>query len=444
MMRRGKGRWLSLLVVAFLALVVVQWTTGTMDAAPGGRGVAQDSPQETPTPTVDPAVEGTPTETPTETPIGSPTVTPTSTPTKPPIRNEISFPTSEDILIGFARIEGTALIAGYREYQLHIAPAHSEAWSWVAGDSRVVREHSLAIVDTRRYPDGFYDLRLRVLNGRGQYSESFVYGFEIRNTNPPTPTPEITRELREWETPLPTVSPIQTPVPTPTPDFASFNAAGQGIFEPRNGNTLKSVQRIVGTVNGRLGHRFLRYEIYLSPAGLDGWEWLYASRQQFFRDVIYRLDTSRFANGRYDLLLRIVYTDSNYDDFYVRDLVIANDPALVATGPRLHLTHPPSGARVAVQVDIRGTLIHPRLARWELYWTASRRADDDNAWLLLYTGDYQVLDDLIARLDVSQTPPGVYDVRVRLVQQDGNYEDAFIRRLQVVLPTPTPVPPIHR
>ena len=97
------------------------------------------------------------------------------------------------------------------------------------------------------------------------------------------------------------------------------------------------------------------------------------------------------------------------------------------------------------KADIWGTLIHPRLGRWELYWAGTDgKPDDQRDWLLLFTGDYQVLDDLIARVDLGQVVPGRYDVRVRLVQQDGNYEDAFIRRLLVALPTATPPPSPHR
>ena len=208
---------------------------------------------------------------------------------------------------------------------------------------------------------------------------------------------------------------------------------------------MKGVQPIVGTVNSRAGKRFHRYELYYSRAGMDDWQWFYASQQAFFQDVIYRLDTSRLANDRYDLRLRIVYTDSNYDEFFVRDLTVSNDLDLTNSGPTLRLQSPRTGEVVAGQMDIRGTLIHPRLGRWELYWSAANgKADDQREWLLLFTGEYQVLDDLIARVDLGQVVPGRYDVRVRLVQQDGNYEDAFIRRLLVALPTSAPPPAVHR
>ncbi len=418
---RIHSRVLALCIVALLAFSVTVWTSLSTGAAPASQETT--SPPETPT------------------------LTPTITPTKPAVRNEITFPVETDILFAFVRVEGTALIDNYREYQLHIAPANSEQWSWLTTGYNVVRDSALHIFDTRLLADGFYDLRLRAINVRGNYTESFVRGFEIRNLNPPTPTPEITRQVVEGESPLPTVSPLETPTPVATPSFESFIPGGQGIYRPGNGERLKSVQAIVGTVNGRgAGKHFQRYEIYLSPAGMEAWEWLYASQQQLFNEVIYRLDTSRFANGSYDLRLRIVYQDSNYDEYHARNLTIANNPTLIDRGPTLLLKQPPAGALVVGQMDIRGTLIHPELSRWELYWSGSESAiaDDQRQWLLLYTGDYQVLDDLIARVDLSQVSPGSYDVRVRLVRRDGNYEDAFIRRLHVALPTAAPPPSPHR
>lgn len=415
------SRLLSLFLVALLAFGVTAWASMSITAAPVGQDPS--SPPETPT------------------------TTPTVTPTKPAVRNEITFPTKTDILFGFVRVEGTGLIDNYREYQLHIAPARSEEWSWLTSSNNVVRDNALHIFDTRLLADGFYDLRLRAINVRGNYSESFVRGFEIRNLNPPTPTPEFTRPVVEGESPLPTVSPIETPAPTPTPPggHISFIPGGQGIYQPGNQEILKGVQPIVGTANGRgVGRHFLRYELYLSRAGMENWQWLYASQQQYFNDVIYRWDTTRFANDLYDLRLRIVYQDSNYDEYYISALKVANDPALLETGPTLVLNQPAEGAQVVGQVDIRGTLVHPNLSRWELYWgkSESDSPDDQREWLLLYTGDYQIVNDLIARVDVSQVPAGNYDVRVRLVQRDGNYQDAFIRRLHVALPTAAPAPPL--
>lgn len=434
------SRTFSLLLVALLALGVTAWASHSTSAAPVRQetGVAT----ETPFPTVTSTASETPTPTETLTPTITPT--PTATPTKNPVRTEITFPTAKDVLFGTVQVEGTAYLNYYREYQLTISPANSEQWSWLASGRAVVIEGVFYSFDTRRLPDGFYDFRLRGVNQYSNYMETFVRGVEIRNVNPPTFTPTATLVLAEGELP-PNVSPLETPTATPIPDTTSFVPGGQGIYKPGNGDVLKGVQPIVGTVNSRAGKRFLRYELYYSRAGMDDWQWFYASQQEFFQDLIYRLDTSRLANDRYDLRLRIVYTDSNYDEFFVRGLTVANDSDLASSGPTLRLQSPRTGEVVAGQMDIRGTLIHPRLSRWELYWSAANgKADDQREWLLLFTGNYQVLDDLIARIDLGQVVPGRYDLRVRLVQQDGNYEDAFIRRLLVALPTSTPPPAVHR
>lgn len=92
--------------------------------------------------------------------------------------------------------------------------------------------------------------------------------------------------------------------------------------------------------------------IYLSRAGMDDWQWLYASQPGTFNDVIYRWDTTLFADDLYDLRLRIVYQDSNYDEYYVSTLRVTNDRALLETGPTLALNQPAEGALVVGQVDI--------------------------------------------------------------------------------------------
>ncbi len=420
-----RSRLFSMLGALLLSVGLTAWASFAIDASTVGQHLDTATPTEYVSPT------------------------PTVTSTKPAVRTEITFPTETDILFLYARIEGTGVVDNYREYQIHIAPAGTEAWSWLTTGYSVVRDNAFLIFDTRQLPDGLYDLRLRVMNTYSNYTEDIVRGFEIRNLNPPTATatPEITRTLAPGQLPLPSLSPLETPTPTSTPYFPNFVPGGQGLYKPGNEETIKGVEPIVGTVNGRGGARqFQRYELYISGAGAEDWQWLYASQQQFFNDIIYRLDTSRYANGLYDLRLRIVYRDSNYDEYHTRDLRVDNDPGVIGGGPTLELKQPRSGSLVVGQTDIRGTVIDPQFSRWELYWSAANSAiaDDRRDWLLLYVGDYQIADDLIARIDLSQVTRGWYDVRVRLVRWDGNYEDAFIRRLLVALPTAAPPPSPHR
>ncbi|MBI1297882.1 hypothetical protein GC175_23350 [bacterium] len=382
------------------------------------------SPQETPPPQDPP-----------------PPVQTTPTATKPAVRNEITFPEADDVVFGVMRVRGTALINSYRRYEVHLGRNGSNSWQWLHSDFKIVRDSDLAVVNTTLYEDGFYDLRVRAINSDGNYSESFVRGFEIRNENPPTPTPtsSITATIEVSGTAtLPPLSPIQTPVPpTSTPTPGSFIPNGQGIYTPSNGDNLSGSVRVIGTANGKdVWHRFQRYEIYLSPTGQETWEWLFSSQNQYFNDTLYVFDTTQLANGFYDLRLRIVYQDSNYDEYYVRRLRVEND-SRVQNNPfsLIRITSPQEGSRLSGIIDITGTIVHPRLQRWELYWAEETLQENDQEWRFLFRGDYQVVNDLIARLDLRQIPAGVYDLRVRVVRIDGNYTDYIIRRLHVALPT---------
>jgi hypothetical protein len=368
------------------------------------------------------------------------------TATKPAVRTEILFPRPGTVGYGYMRIQGTALINDYQHYQVHIAPHGSENWQWLTTSYQIVREGDLHVMNTTDYPDGFYDLRVRAIQQTGNYNEEFVRRFEIRNENPPTPTPtpaiaptEIpTDTVSVTRTPLlPPLSPIQTPspLPTPTPTPESFIPGGQGIYAPTRGQTLSGAVRIVGTANAiDQYHRFHRYELYLSPTGMEDWTWLFSSQNQLFNDTLYVLDTTQLPNGFYDLRMRIVYRDANYHQYHVRALRVANDARLIEPAfPIVEVTAPRTGATLSGVLDVRGTIVHPRLQRWELYWAEHKEGEQQ--WLFLHRESHQVVNDLIARLDLSQVAPGLYDLRLRVVRVDGNYSDYTIRRLSVARPT---------
>jgi hypothetical protein len=364
------------------------------------------------------------------------------------VRNEITFPQADTVAFGIMRIRGTGVIADFQQYQLHIARHGSEDWQWLTSNYNVVRDEDLYLLNTTLFPDGFYDLRLRALQQTGNYSESFVRRFEIRNTNPPTltptsvisETPGITPTATTLTTPTPAfLSPIQTPspLPTPTPTPESFIPNGQGIYSPTRGAILQGSVRIVGTANGKdPQHRFQRYELYISPTGQENWTWIFSSQNQYFNDTLHILDTTKVPNGFYDLRLRIVYRDSNYDQYHMRNLRIDNDASVRGDVSIVRITSPRENSRISGVTDIAGTILHPRLQRWELYWAKSGTTTQE--WIFLYRGDQQVLNDLIARIDLSQVPAGIYDLRLRVVKLNGNYDDYIIRRLHVALPTSSP------
>lgn len=375
-----------------------------------------------------------PTVTPTFTPAlptATPTITLTPTPTATP-GNVAQFerPVSGDAISGFTMIRGTALIDRYRKYDIHISASGKEDWHWVTTKYDIVRGGDLHLLDTAQYADGHYDLRLRAIDDVGTYNETFLRNVEIRNQNPPTPTPVV----NELGTPI--VSPLDSPLPTPTPtlDTRVRIPGAQGFYAPDEFAVLQGVAPIVATVNN-LGFNFFdRYELYISNAGMEEWRHLITSEEQHWQDTIYLLNTALFEDGYYDLRLRIVYEDSNYSEYHLRNLRIANrgHPASdAAKHPVKNGIHQPrSGQRVSGVVDFIGTAIDPDFQRWELYWSPSGK----ESWSFLISDQEAVVRGLLARLDLSQLPMGHYDFRMRLVRKDQNYDEYFVTKVLLSMP----------
>ncbi|MEZ4659277.1 MAG: hypothetical protein R2911_17070 [Caldilineaceae bacterium] len=400
-----------------ISIVIICSVSSLQTPAP--RLLAQDSPL--------------PTETPTFTPEFTPTITntPSPTPTKGNI-TEFEEPRSGGVMAGFFPIRGTALNNSYFKYDLHIAVAGSEDWRWLVTSYKVVRGGQLYILDTTAYPDGYYDLRLRAIQQDGNYTEAFARNVEIRNADPPTPTPVI-NVLGTMLPPSP-LSPLATPTPTPI-DIHVRIPDGQGFYGPEEGAVISGFTPIAATVNNLGQQVFKRYDLAISAAGLAEWSHLISSERQYWRDTIYVLDTSQWPDGYYDLRLRVVYEDGNYSEYYLRNLLIANQAQGRAAGQPVNgIQLPRDGETVVDMVDFIGTAVDPQFLRWELYWSPSGAEN----WGFLVEDDRQMVGGLIAWLDLSQLAAGRYDFRFRIVRRDFNYMDYFVRNLQLVPPEPTP------
>ncbi|MEM7536819.1 MAG: hypothetical protein AAF639_31860 [Chloroflexota bacterium] len=403
------------------------------------------------------AQEDSPIPTPTFTPSITPT--PSLTPTES-IRNIIYEPTYGDAISGFTAIRGTALINAYRKYELHISVAGQESWQWLTTSYEVVKRGELYRLDSTDFPDGYYDFRVRAIQDNGSYSETFVRNVEIRNANPPTLTP-VYNDAGTPE-PIPTNTPTATlsPTPTPTPYSENHFPNGQGFYSPQNDEIVRGYLPITGVVNGFDEQRFLRADIAISPTGLEEantvtsesgvtetllhdteiWSWLYSTTDQIWHDTIYILNTARFADGLYDIRMRIVFEDSNYHTFYIRRLHIANEPNLynrlvrerIASLPPTPYVppkgffYPQSNTSVRGTVAFGGAAVHEEFLRWELHWA---RSDGSSDWAFLFSSDKPVVNGLFARLDFTQLPEGRYDFRLRVVREDTNYDEYFVRNI---------------
>ncbi len=356
--------------------------------------------------------------------------------------NEIVAPHAGNAIAGFVAIQGTALTQGFRRYDIHISEASSEDWVGLASSAEIVRNGTLYLLDTTQYSDGFYDLRVRAIDGDGNYTAVFVRDVEIRNANPPTPTP-LTNELG---TPLSPTLIIPTATPSPTPEYISFIPNGQGIFAPRTNEVIRGQVAVIGTVNGFPKNPFDHYELEISGSGFEAWEQLIVSAVQLWQAPIYTLDTTRWPDGEYDLRLRIVYSDGNYDEFEARRLFIANNtyvfvPTPTATPIRAGLIRPLPNTNVSGIVEFVGGADTTNFARWELAWRPSGTLE----WNQLVISEERVpLGGVLATLDLNQLPLGAYDFRLRIVEQDGRRLDYSVPQLRLLRPppqvTPTPTP----
>jgi hypothetical protein len=368
------------------------------------------------------------TETPTFT--FTPTITLTPGPTLTKVRrvvNELTAPAPGDAIARATVIWGTALIPSFSRFELHISPAGMENWQWLTTRFEAIYDDALYVLDTTKFPDGLYDIRSRAIDDFGEYTESFIRGVEIRNANPPTLTPTPTG----FAGPISPLSPLETPTSTPTPDTSTRVPGGQGFYAPDNGAVVRGQTPIVATVNGTSDNPYVRFELYWSPAGVEDWQWLTVGAQQLWQQPIYTWDTTELPDGLYDLRLRIVYRDANYSEYYLSNLSVANAGApVLAFAPPAGILSPRSGSVITGLVEFVGTTPTNDFLRWELAWSPGGREN----WQPLVSSQQPVTNALLARLDLRQLTAGVYDFRLRVVRQDTNYADYYVRGLRLTLP----------
>ena len=161
--------------------------------------------------------------------------------------NGITAPAPGDTLSGVVIVTGTASHPEFLRYEMAFLRQNAPEAGWIvfAEGSQAVVEGTLAIWDTTVgrdanapvFPDGAYQLRLRVVRQDYNYDEYFVNGLTLSNSGPtPTPTPdenEPTRDaaatpppLTTVETPIPDILPSLTPFPTPTRPATPENSVG--------------------------------------------------------------------------------------------------------------------------------------------------------------------------------------------------------------------------
>jgi hypothetical protein len=174
--------------------------------------------------------------------------------------NGITEPADGDTIGGVVVVRGTATDPNWLRYELAFRQLSGSDWIVFAEGEQQVVDGTLAVWDTTVgrdfgspvFPDGAYQLRLRVVRQDYNYNEYFTSNLIISNDEP-TPTPTITpTETIEGVAPIattdpnatpqfqqPTALPSLTPFPTPSPPSTPVNAprgpAAEGTEENEGG-----------------------------------------------------------------------------------------------------------------------------------------------------------------------------------------------------------------
>ncbi|VAW43578.1 hypothetical protein MNBD_CHLOROFLEXI01-628 [hydrothermal vent metagenome] len=158
----------------------------------------------------------------------------------------ITSPASGETVMGVVEVRGTAVHPDYLRYELAFLQQDVPGAEWIVfaeGDEQVI-DGVLAIwnstvgreFNTPVFPDGRYQLRLRVVKNDYNYDEYYVTDLLVENDGPtPTPTPDETAVAQtataaaaplqptgstdssfQQPTPLPSLTPFPTPTPPPT------------------------------------------------------------------------------------------------------------------------------------------------------------------------------------------------------------------------------------
>ncbi len=102
------------------------------------------------------------------------------------------------------------------------------------------------------------------------------------------------------------------------------------------------------------------------------------------------------------------------------------------------ITSPQSGESVRGSVQITGSALHPAFQRYELYFTV----EPGENWVFIGEARTNpVSNGVLGVWETGGLPDGNYSLRLRVVRQDGNYDEGFARNVVVANTTPpTPVP----
>ena len=110
--------------------------------------------------------------------------------------------------------------------------------------------------------------------------------------------------------------------------------------------------------------------------------------------------------------------------------------------PLGQITSPRDRAAVRGLVPVEGSATHPDFQKYEIHFGPEPNPGDQ--WTPIGGSPFTVpvVQGRLGLWDTTIIPDGVYSLRLRVVRLDGNYDEYFVRGIQVsnALPTETPTP----
>ena len=189
-------------------------------------------------------------------------------------RNGIDEPAEEDTVSGIVIISGTAVDLNFLRYELAFRHSANRDWIVFAQGDQSVAGGTLAVWDTTVgqetvavFPDGVYQLRLRVVRTDYNYDEYFATKIIVSNDEAtPTPTATISEvpptiaagdlvagTSQPASGPLPSLTPFPTPLPRATP-VDSISRSGESTElanEEASGGVLDQITSVDTSGFGR-------------------------------------------------------------------------------------------------------------------------------------------------------------------------------------------------
>lgn len=102
------------------------------------------------------------------------------------------------------------------------------------------------------------------------------------------------------------------------------------------------------------------------------------------------------------------------------------------------ITSPRDSSSVRGLVPIDGSAAHGQFQKYELHYSP----EPGDQWTPIQGSPFTVpvVQGRLALWDTTIIPDGIYSLRLRLVRLDGNYDEYFVRGIQVVNTSPTETP----